>query len=77
MRTIKVSVNSDADAQILINLLNSMKMELRIESDVKPIKNDKQYHKLEALLKEQASSDLFKNITDPVQWQKELRDEWQ
>jgi len=73
MRTIKVSVNSDTDAQMLINILNSMKMELRIESDVKPIKNDKQYHKLETLLKEQASSDLFKNITDPVQWQKEMR----
>jgi len=77
MKTIKVSVTSDADAQILINLLNSMKMELSIEPDAKATIKDNQYLKLEAILKNQASSNLFKKITDPVQWQKELRNEWQ
>lgn len=30
-----------------------------------------------AFLEQNASSELFADITDPVQWQRELRDEWE
>ncbi|MCF8366754.1 MAG: hypothetical protein K9H16_13280 [Bacteroidales bacterium] len=76
MTTIKVSVKSDSDAQILINLLNTMKMELSIESDIEASEQKNQFQQLNAVLKKYASKDLFNKIDDPVAWQKELRDEW-
>ncbi len=76
MTTIKVSVKSDSDAQILINLLHSTKMELSIESDVEASEQKNQFQKLDAILKKYAANDLFNKIDDPVAWQKEIRDEW-
>lgn len=29
------------------------------------------------IIEQYASPELFKDITDPVQWQKDLRDEWE
>ncbi len=36
-----------------------------------------QFDKIKKLMIAEAGADLFKNITNPVTWQQELRNEWE
>jgi len=79
MTTIRISVKNKRDA----NLLYRMLMKLSIVDKVEKIEPEeilyskKQYSKLTTILSTQANPSLFMNISDPVHWQKELRNEWE
>ena len=77
MNTLKISVKSDHDAALLMKLLKSLNFVVHVEP-VLENKNEKrdQYEILKNLLDKMADKKLFPQITDPVGWQKDLRDEW-
>lgn len=78
MTTIRISVKNKRDA----NLLYRMLMKLSIVDKVEKVEAEelpdakKQYLKLKTILNVQANPSLFMKISDPAQWQKELRNEW-
>nr|NQU93023.1 hypothetical protein [Bacteroidota bacterium] len=77
MNTIRVSVKSGTDLQLLIRLLKSMNMVISVEEEqVETVDQESQYQKINYVLKKYASSSLFSKIVDPVNWQREMRDEW-
>lgn len=77
MNTITISVKDQVNAQILIEVLKSMKfvqsVEIQYSDENKP---KQQYDAIYELLEKKASGDNFKNINDPVIWQRKLRNEW-
>ncbi len=78
MNTIKISVKSGDDVQLLIRLLRSMNMVLSAEEElIEPGSSENQYQKLNNILTNYASPSLFSKIDNPVSWQREIRDEWQ
>lgn len=78
MNTIKIAVKSNKDANLLINLLKSLNFVTYVEqiSDNKMIKKQNQFEKLNQLLDKLGNNNLFSEIANPVQWQKNLRNEW-
>jgi hypothetical protein len=78
MNTIRVLVPNQIDAQMLLRLLQTMKIVENAEFEVKEKESDKnQFLILNSILQSKASAKNFKEITDPVSWQKGLRDEWE
>ena len=79
MTTLKISVKNKRDANLLYRILAKLsfieKIE-KIENDQPPAEG-KQYSLLKSILSKQANPELFKNIQDPVKWQKDLRNEWE
>ena len=51
-------------------------MQLAVTAEPEEGDSVSQYQKLNKLLGTVKKNELFKEIKDPVQWQKELRDEW-
>lgn len=77
MNTIKISVRSNKDAVLLTKLLKSLNFVI----DVEPVLIDKnkknnQFETLNNLVEKLADRKLFSEITDPIRWQKNLRNEW-
>ncbi|MES2274537.1 MAG: hypothetical protein V4592_00850 [Bacteroidota bacterium] len=40
-------------------------------------KSENQYARIAAILDKAKGKDLFESIEDPVQWQRDIRDEWE
>jgi len=78
MNTIRVSVPDHSDAQMLLKLLQTMKIVENAEFEAKEKESNKnQFLILNSILQSKASHENFKEITDPVSWQKGLRNEWE
>ncbi len=78
MNTIKVSVKSAKDANLLIRLLKSLSFVSQVEQikDEHTNRQTDQYHQLQRMIEKIKDQQLFKELDDPVKWQKEQRDEW-
>lgn len=78
MNTIKVSVKSGKDANLLIRLLRSLSFVSKVEQIKEEHANRPidQYHQLQQILEKAKEQELFKEMDDPSQWQNEQRDEW-
>jgi hypothetical protein len=77
MNTLKISVKSNKDAVLLTKLLKSLNFVINVEPVLENKVNKKnQYELLNDLIEKKANSKLFKEIIDPVRWQKKLRNEW-
>jgi hypothetical protein len=77
MTTIKISVKSNKDAALLVKLLKSLNFVINVEPVLETRADmNNQYELLKNILDKKASKKLFKEIKDPLQWQKDLRDEW-
>lgn len=77
MHTIRVSLRNKADAQLLMSLLRTMNIVENVQGEPELlVHNDNQYTKLLKVLDNLASPSLFSKISDPVKWQKEIRNEW-
>ena len=77
MNTLKVSVKTEKDAALLMNLLKSLSFVIHIEPvPEKETGKPDQYNILKNILQKMADEKLFMEIKDPVRWQKRLRDEW-
>ncbi len=76
MTTLKISVKSKDDANMLISMLQKMSIVQHIEQIETSETQQNQRKKLSALLKKRKPKKMFSEITDPVDWQRGLRDEW-
>ena len=77
MNTIKISVKSNKDAVLLTKLLKSLNFVIKVEPVIEDNVNRKnQFERINDLIEKKANSKLFKEIIDPVLWQKNLRNEW-
>jgi hypothetical protein len=77
MTTITVSVKDHLNAQILLEVLKSMKFVQSVEMQSSPMETpNQQYAEICELLEKKATGENFKSIADPVLWQRELRNEW-
>jgi len=73
MHTIKLTVEDNVYHNIMF-LLKNLKIDgLKIEDNPKQNSNTKESVKQLFDLKKE---NLFQDIKDPLEWQKELRDEW-
>ena len=77
MNTLKISVKSNKDALLLTKLLKSLNFVINVEAvSENKINKKNQYELLDDLIEKNANSKFFQEIIDPVQWQKNLRNEW-
>ena len=77
MNTLKISVKSNKDAVLLTKLLKSLNFVIKVEPVIEDNVNRKnQFERINDLIEKKANSKLFKEIIDPVLWQKNLRNEW-
>ncbi|HEY3371136.1 MAG TPA: hypothetical protein VGK10_09830 [Prolixibacteraceae bacterium] len=77
MTTIKITVNNRKNARLLTTLLKSMAFVKKVEEDLPPSANADQFISLKHFLDTIEPESLFRTINNPVEWQKELRDEWE
>ncbi len=77
MTTLKITVDNKRNATLLKQMLQSMAFIKNIEIDLPNPKRSNQFEQLNKLLNTIEPDRLFKNIDDPVKWQKELRNEWE
>lgn len=77
MTTLKITVDNKRNATLLKQLLQSMAFIKSIETDLPKPKRSNQFEQLQNILNTIEADCLFKNIDDPVKWQKELRNEWE
>ena len=78
MNTIKISVKTNRDANLLLRLLKSLNFVTEVEQIQEPETNieQNQFQKINSIIHRYAKPELFKDIKDPARWQKSLRDEW-
>jgi hypothetical protein len=79
MTTIKISVRNKRDANLLYRMLKRIPFIDRVEKE-DSLTGDKgtgQFEKLKNIMATMAGSELFNQITNPVTWQQDLRNEWE
>jgi hypothetical protein len=79
MTTIKISVRNKRDANLLYRMLKRIPFIDRVEKE-DSIARDKgtgQFEKIKNLMTSMAAPELFNQITNPVTWQQDLRNEWE
>lgn len=79
MTTIKISVSNKRDANMLYRMLKRIPFIDRVEKvdSLTREKSTGQFEKIKTLMAAMSGQDLFKNITNPVTWQQDLRNEWE
>ncbi|MDB5130854.1 MAG: hypothetical protein JWR02_603 [Mucilaginibacter sp.] len=80
MTVLKITVE-DEQVALLRELLKQVSFVKNIEEDHSPdaissSKTNPAYNKVKKLLDDAKGKNLFKNIDDPSEWQRELRKEW-
>jgi hypothetical protein len=77
MTTLKITVDNKKHAQLLTKLLKSMAFVKKIEED-KPVDQvTDQFVILKNIFNAIEPDSLFTNINNPVEWQKNIRNEWE
>ena len=74
MTTIRITVDNKRNARLLTRILRNMNFVKRIEEDNNVVQN--QFVVLKKMFSNLEPNNLFKEINDPVKWQREIRDEW-
>lgn len=75
MTTLKITVDNKKNARLLTRILRNMNFVKRVEEDnSNDIQN--QFISLKKIFNNLEPNNLFREINDPVKWQKEIRDEW-
>ena len=80
MTTLRVTVDNSSHAHYLSEVLSTMRFVKKVEEEsptAKISKQPTQYQNLKKLLDSVKKGELFIEIKDPVQWQKDLRNEWE
>jgi len=76
MTALKITVDNQQNALMLIKMLRSMSFVKEIIADLPTDKTDNQYDDLNKILTTIEPGSLFSEIKDPVEWQKQIRNEW-
>ena len=77
MTTIRITVDNRKNAQLLTKLLKSMVFVKKVEEDLPITQATDQFVELKKKFNNIKPDNIFKNISDPVEWQKKVRDEWE
>lgn len=77
MTTLKITVDNRSNAQLLSKLLKSMAFVKKVEEDLPDSKEVNQFVLLKNIFNSIESDSMFRNINDPIEWQKNIRDEWE
>ena len=76
MTTLKITVNNRSNAQLLTKLLKSMTFVKKIEEEI-PNNQTNQYIQLNKILNSIEPGNMFPAIDDPIEYQKNIRNEWE
>lgn len=79
MTTIKISVRNKRGANMLYRMLKRIPFIDNVEKEDSLSRETRtgQFEKIKNLMGAMAGTDLFVNITNPVTWQQDLRNEWE
>ncbi len=77
MTTITVSVKNKRDAGLLIRMLKKISFVERVEEVNEGSAPVNQFEKLKAFLAADSATSIFNEISNPVSWQNQLRNEWE
>lgn len=75
MKTLTLNVTNGNDYLLLLQLAKRLGFDIP-EPEENTGTSKSQYHRLKKLLDSVKDKELFKEIKNPVQWQKKLRNEW-
>jgi hypothetical protein len=76
MTALKITVDNQQNAMMLMKMLRSMSFVKEIVADLPPDKADNQYDGLKKILTAIEPGSMFSDIKNPVDWQKQIRNEW-
>ncbi len=74
MTTLRITVDNQKNARLLSKILRNMNFVKKIEQEQTIGKN--QYAALKQLFNNLEKGELFSSIQNPIDWQRELRNEW-
>ena len=77
MTTLRITVNNRKNAQLLTKLLKSMVFVEKVEEDLPITLGTDQFVMLKSIFDAIKPNSIFNNISNPVEWQKKIRDEWE
>ena len=77
MTTLRIIVNNRKNAQLLTKMLKSMVFVKKVEEDLSVTQETDQFVILKSILNAIKPDSIFSNVTNPVEWQKKIRDEWE
>ncbi|TVR78459.1 MAG: hypothetical protein EA412_08460 [Chitinophagaceae bacterium] len=74
MKSISINIENPKDYQLIIQLLK--RLGIKIQSIDKEKEQHKSMQALYDLLDSVKENELFNDIEDPSQWQRDIRNEW-
>ena len=77
MTTIKITIDNRKNARLLTKMLKSMAFVKNIEEEFPVSENSNQFLLLKNFLNSIEPNSMFRDINNPVEWQKNIRDEWE
>ncbi|MGD9929775.1 MAG: hypothetical protein AB7U05_07120 [Mangrovibacterium sp.] len=79
MATLKIKVDTKQNARLLKKFLQNIPFVKKIEDDLQANhpSSPSQYDQLKEILNTIEPGSLYGEIIDPVNWQKDLRNEWE
>ena len=77
MTTLKITIDNKKHAQLLTKLLKSMAFVKNIEEDLPVTQVTDQFVMLKNFFNAIEPNSLFSNISNPIEWQKNIRNEWE
>jgi len=77
MTTLRIIVNNRKNAQLLAKMLKSMVFVKKVEEDLSVTQETDQFVILKSILNAIKPDSIFSNVSNPVEWQKKIRDEWE
>jgi len=77
MTTLKITIDNRKHAILLTKLLKSIAFVKKVEEDLPVSKMTDQFVILKNVFNSIEPNSLFSKISDPVEWQKKIRNEWE
>ena len=77
MTTLKVTIDNRKHALLLTKLLKSMAFVKKVEEDFSIPQMTDQFVTLKNIFNAIEPNNLFANISNPIEWQKNIRNEWE
>jgi len=77
MNTIRITVDNRKNARLLTKMLKSMAFVKKIEDDFPISDNSAQFALLNKLFNAIEPDSMFRDVDNPVEWQKNIRNEWE
>jgi hypothetical protein len=76
MTALRITVDNSQNALMLVKMLRSMPFVKEIDTDLSIEESKNQFDNLKEVLNAVKPGSVFSEIKDPVEWQKQIRDEW-